>query len=675
MRRLFLTLATLLLTLSLAAQSLPTLRVLAIGNSFSEDAVEQYLYELGREAGQNLIIGNAYRGGQGLESHWNVVKKGEAAFEYRKVVGGKLTNKKGVVLDSILTDEPWDIITLQQVSQDAGLYHTYSPYLSQLIQYIRPRVTNKNVKYGFHQTWAYSHDAAHQGFANYSNDQQIMYASIVDALQRVMNDNNVLSFYVPSGTAIQNMRTTPLGDHMNRDGYHLDKVVGRYTAACTWVEALTGKSPVGMKYRPANVRPAVASIAQQAAHDAILHPFTVTEQKASFQYVDTCRISVFGSSVAHGTGAKDDQGYAYLYGQQLRQRTQSGASKHPFTISNISVGGNKTSDLLRRYNDLVFDLGRYVVFGLSLGNEGIHGSKNQQAVFERWRDNMLRLIDMARADGKVPVVMNNYGRADFNLKDYSYVRRINLLIHEWDLPSINVLGAVDDGQGHWPAGYEADTGHPNTLGHREMMYTIPPSLFDALAAGKPLPVRNGSGDITLSRGNTLKFTPEGTVHSFSLSLVVRGSDHGRICTLQGNGRHAWIGVNKDHHIYYRSSAGDSIVCPIPLEDKARHTVTLSHRYAQRQTLFFVDADQQVASERMQLTSVMIGDRNGRRTKRHFSEVFFWRSALNADEVMALARGAMLKSSLEVYAALNDEEKLQPRNLAQSLTRLYFVKKK
>ena len=52
-----------------------TLRVLAIGNSFSEDAVEQHLYELGREAGYNLILGNAYRGGQGLESHWNLHNK------------------------------------------------------------------------------------------------------------------------------------------------------------------------------------------------------------------------------------------------------------------------------------------------------------------------------------------------------------------------------------------------------------------------------------------------------------------------------------------------------------------------------------------------------------------------------------------------------------------------
>ena len=34
-------------------------KVLAIGNSFSQDAVEQYLWELAREAGVKMIIGNA----------------------------------------------------------------------------------------------------------------------------------------------------------------------------------------------------------------------------------------------------------------------------------------------------------------------------------------------------------------------------------------------------------------------------------------------------------------------------------------------------------------------------------------------------------------------------------------------------------------------------------------
>ena len=37
-----------------------TIRLLTIGNSFSQDAVEQYLYELAKEAGIHMIIGNAY---------------------------------------------------------------------------------------------------------------------------------------------------------------------------------------------------------------------------------------------------------------------------------------------------------------------------------------------------------------------------------------------------------------------------------------------------------------------------------------------------------------------------------------------------------------------------------------------------------------------------------------
>ena len=42
------------------------LRILAIGNSFSQDAVEQYLYELLKAEGIEAIIGNMYIGGCSL---------------------------------------------------------------------------------------------------------------------------------------------------------------------------------------------------------------------------------------------------------------------------------------------------------------------------------------------------------------------------------------------------------------------------------------------------------------------------------------------------------------------------------------------------------------------------------------------------------------------------------
>ena len=253
-----------------------TLRVLAIGNSFSEDAVEQYLYELAKESGVELIIGNAYRGGQGLESHWREVSGGNSTFGYRKIVGGTKTDTKDQALRTIIADEPWDVITLQQVSQDSGRPETYEPYLSYLIGYVRALATNPSVKLGFHQTWAYAPDSTHGGFAHYGKDQATMYAAIVDAVERAVKRHAVLSFVVPSGTAIQNARTSSLGNNLTRDGYHLDFGIGRYIAACTWLEAVTGKTAVGRAFRPQGVSAGAATIAQQSAHQAVVTPNAVT---------------------------------------------------------------------------------------------------------------------------------------------------------------------------------------------------------------------------------------------------------------------------------------------------------------------------------------------------------------------------------------------------------------
>ncbi|WP_373564704.1 DUF4886 domain-containing protein [Sphingobacterium sp. E70] len=42
------------------------LRILAIGNSFSEDAIEQNLYELAKAGKKKIVIGNLYIGGAPL---------------------------------------------------------------------------------------------------------------------------------------------------------------------------------------------------------------------------------------------------------------------------------------------------------------------------------------------------------------------------------------------------------------------------------------------------------------------------------------------------------------------------------------------------------------------------------------------------------------------------------
>ena len=269
-------LLTLLLLISVTL-SAKTIRVLAIGNSFSEDAVEQYLYELCAENGDQLIIGNAYRGGQGLESHWKVVVNQEPAFSYRKIVKGKKTTSEKRTLTSIVIDEEWDIITFQQVSQDAGLYRTFEPFQTNLIRYVKAIATNKNPRIGFHMTWAYPQYSKHGGFKSYNNDQMTMYNAIRDAVRQNLEHHPDIHFVIPSGTAVQNARATYLGDHLNRDGFHLDLGIGRYIAACTWAEALTGKSCVGKKFRPAKVTAKDALTAQKAAHAAVKTPYKLAE--------------------------------------------------------------------------------------------------------------------------------------------------------------------------------------------------------------------------------------------------------------------------------------------------------------------------------------------------------------------------------------------------------------
>lgn len=250
------------------------IKVLAIGNSFSVDAVENYLAELVAANGDTIIIGNMYIGGCSLERHYNNYKANLDSYSYRKIVNGVRDTIENYSLVKAFEDEEWDYVSFQQVSQNSGQYDTYFPYLDSLVIYAKKHI-GKDVKIILHATWAYAKDAIHPGFANYEKDQTVMYNAIISTTQQVAKRIGA-EFIVPSGTAIQNARTSSLGDTFCRDGYHLELTYGRYTAACTWFEKLFGISAIGSKYYPETITPFQAKIAQYAAHYACRNPYGVT---------------------------------------------------------------------------------------------------------------------------------------------------------------------------------------------------------------------------------------------------------------------------------------------------------------------------------------------------------------------------------------------------------------
>lgn len=257
------------------AQVQDTIKILAIGNSFSEDAAESYLDDLAKADGVKLIVGNMFIGGCSLETHWNNADGNKAAYSYRKITDGNKVTLGNQTLFNAIKDEDWDYITFQQVSQNSGIYNTYFPYLSNLFQYVKGNATNNNVKYALHQTWAYAANSTHSGFANYNRDQMQMYNAIINTVNAVSIQVGI-DIIIPCGTAIQNGRSSFIGDNFNRDGYHLSYEMGRYTAGCTWYEKLLGKSVIGNSFIPGSMSKIEVNIAQLAAQYAVLHPNVVT---------------------------------------------------------------------------------------------------------------------------------------------------------------------------------------------------------------------------------------------------------------------------------------------------------------------------------------------------------------------------------------------------------------
>jgi arabinan endo-1,5-alpha-L-arabinosidase len=383
--------------------------------------------------------------------------------------------------------------------------------------------------------------------------------------------------------------------------------------------------------------------------------------------------TVMGSSVPWGQGAepRDVNGYAWLWTSYLQNH-----AAHAWTTNNISIGGNTTTDVTNRWDsDLLPSCSRYVYYGLSLGNEGIH--EKGQSAFNSWRDNMLTLIERTRSHGKIPIVGNNYPRGDFNTADYTFVKQLNLLIHEWDVPSVNLLGAIDDGYGQWASGYMADNAHPNTAGHAELFYVIVPSLLDAVAGEKPQPLRAENTSLTLEKTDIVKrvsFTPEGTLHSFTLSFAFKTTGTGTIASfVTAAGDTARLILNSAGKLTYKTQTSIDA-----LNDANWHTATLTHYYAGGRTQLCIDGARiprsTLINEKLVPVKFILNDFDNAPQSVDYRELFFYRAGMCAEEIQALYDGKMLKSSLEIYAPLDgsaatEQEILE--NRAQSLNAPVF----
>lgn len=293
-----LTIALLLLTLSVFAGEPKTVRILTIGNSFSANAT-RYLKDLAKTGGHTLIHNSLVIGGSSFQVHADKTKAEGKARLY--------SNGKDLV--SNLTADLWDYVTIQQASiksHDYGTYQPYAGFLRDLIVKHAPQA-----KLLIHQTWAYRVDdprfAIKAQKPGEPKTQEEMYRGLTAAYDKLAAEFDAK--IIPVGDSMFNADTDtkwgfkpdpkpfdaktakqpelPIQTHslhvgwrwakskdgkkttLGMDGHHAN-LPGEYLGACVWYEVLFGDSPVGLAFIPKGLDAEFARFLQETAHRAVL---------------------------------------------------------------------------------------------------------------------------------------------------------------------------------------------------------------------------------------------------------------------------------------------------------------------------------------------------------------------------------------------------------------------
>lgn len=269
-----------------------TLKLLAITSSFGLNTT-QLLYDVAKAEGcTNVVIGRLYGSGCTLKMHVDNANTNANYYQYTKIDSGHWHTIEAATLKYGLQDEDWDIIFVQQSAANAGISDTYGDYIDQLMAYVQANKTNATARFVWNMTWAYQGDSDQKVFVErFSSNQSIMYHSIVDVVKEKIIPRTDIDRIIPTGTVIQNARTSAFGDTLCRDTYHLNNYGGILAAYGTYA-VLSGQELteihldavaackngiVGAEeiYEPLSENQKAIII--ESVNNAIKNPFTITQ--------------------------------------------------------------------------------------------------------------------------------------------------------------------------------------------------------------------------------------------------------------------------------------------------------------------------------------------------------------------------------------------------------------
>lgn len=253
------------------------LKILSIGNSFSVDTME-HVASIARALGVKRIkLGNLYVGGCSLKQHYYHIENDLGVYKFYTNDGEGWSCTPDYKISDAVKLEEWDWISIQHGTKDGSRYTSVESYekLPALISYVKSLAWS-GAKIAFNMTWVGEPTHHHHEIVSYGGDQLLIYRKITELTENTVLPTKGLDRVSPTGTAVQNARTSSYPHSLCRDGYHLSLAFGRYIAGLTFFSALTGTVTDTIDWAPEGVDDAMKQIALESVKNALQTPFAIT---------------------------------------------------------------------------------------------------------------------------------------------------------------------------------------------------------------------------------------------------------------------------------------------------------------------------------------------------------------------------------------------------------------
>lgn len=254
-----------------------SLKLLFVGNSFAVDTMEHAANVALSLGVEDVHFGVLYVGGCSIGMHYDHAMRDLGVYIYYTNDGNGWSETPDFKISDAVKSEEWDWIAIQHGSCGTNRYTSPECYehLGGLIDYIKS-LANKNAKIAFNLTWIGEPTFDHHELISYGRDVALMRKKLEEVTEKMVLCNPKVDLLVPTGTAIENARTSDIGI-LTRDGYHLSLDKGRYIAALTLVSTVTGISADKIEWMPDGVDGYARQIAIESVKNAQKAPLTVTK--------------------------------------------------------------------------------------------------------------------------------------------------------------------------------------------------------------------------------------------------------------------------------------------------------------------------------------------------------------------------------------------------------------